>query len=541
MDIYPALGDSFLKRESILGVFKKRLQAFAQGYRQNIGLIGIPLTGKSSLMYLMCDAIREMEMIPVLFRCRESESFERFSDRWMAEILLSCYRISFGNAPSQFHDILRSLRSLIPRTLKQMKKVKKSVFAYRFDQAYRELLSLNGILSEEYKKKVVLMIDDFDRLAELKLTDPFSAFGEEIMIQKETMYIVSSSKPKQGRAILQEKLSLLFGNFEVVENHPFDFEEAKEFIKTRLAGRELDERYVCFLIRMTDGHPYYLDILTSRLKSYLSVPDLSDEQLIVRTFARELDDKSGMLHHYFQMQLHSLQAGRSWLLAADTLAAISAGHKKFIPITRFLHQAKNDMKKVLQRLVNGEMIQKHGSIFIIPDPLFRFWLASVYHRDRFLFHSDRIQARQAFVREVEQAIQKSIHADASELPKRIEELFRQFKNDVVEMQERKLMCPQFSEVISKPNNGRVFPVVAKSAKTRWMCQVLSQRVTEEDIHVFVQDLERLRSPVQKRMIVGLRGIDLNAKLLAQEAKIHYLDLRKFNFLLDLYDRPKLVI
>jgi hypothetical protein len=42
-------------------------------------------------------------------------------------------------------------------------------------------------------------------------------------------------------------------------------------------------------------------------------------------------------------------------------------------------------------------------------------------------------------------------------------------------------------------------------------------------------------------MVGLRGIELNAKLLAQEAKIQYLDLKDLNFLLDVYDQPKLVL
>jgi hypothetical protein len=47
--------------------------------------------------------------------------------------------------------------------------------------------------------------------------------------------------------------------------------------------------------------------------------------------------------------------------------------------------------------------------------------------------------------------------------------------------------------------------------------------------------------VQKRFMIGLQGIDLNAKLLAQEAKIQYLDLRDLNFLLDLYEKPKVIV
>ena len=102
-------------------------------------------------------------------------------------------------------------------------------------------------------------------------------------------------------------------------------------------------------------------------------------------------------------------------------------------------------------------------------------------------------------------------------------------------------CPHFDEVVMRPNNGRAFPVFARNSSVRWLCQVLSNPVTEEDIRTFLQDLKHYKSPIPKRFVIGLRGIDLNAKLLAQEAKIQYLDLKMLNFLLDLYDKPKLVV
>ncbi len=42
-------------------------------------------------------------------------------------------------------------------------------------------------------------------------------------------------------------------------------------------------------------------------------------------------------------------------------------------------------------------------------------------------------------------------------------------------------------------------------------------------------------------MIILAGIDQNAKLIAQEAKIQLWGLRSFNMLLDLYDQPKMIL
>ena len=41
--------------------------------------------------------------------------------------------------------------------------------------------------------ELYMIRDDFDRLSELGLSDPFADLGKEMMVQKETMFVVSSS------------------------------------------------------------------------------------------------------------------------------------------------------------------------------------------------------------------------------------------------------------------------------------------------------------------------------------------------------------
>ena len=541
METSARVTSAFFGRKELWELFEKRRDAFLKGYRQNIGILGAPLLGKTSLVRAFASKMQSFEqVIAIFFSCRPSDSFQWFSQRWMGELLLGFHRTLGQSPPANLQILIRSLKGVIPKTLKQMRLTKSLTMAHRHDQAYRELLALSGTLAEECRKKILLVLDNFDRLEELGLADCFIALGKEIMVQKETMYVVTTSHLNRGRAIFQEKLSLLFGNFEVIQMMPFRFDEAAQFMSERAPSSTWDDQVKRFLIRLTDGHPYYLACLLDRLARFAGDGRLLRAQ-IAQALEEELYQETGFLGQYFQSRLYRFADSRPWNRYGDVLLAISLGHKKLSQMIRFLHWKGREVKRILEGLLSSEAIEKHGSLFVIPDPLFRFWLAKVYYGRRVFFDSLHDSTRAGFLSCVEQGFEESAREDSLELPKQIEELFRRFRNDVVQLDQRRFVCSHFTEVVSRPNNGRVFPVTAKSDRTRWLCQVLRGQVLEEDVRVFLEDLKRLRGPVQKKLIVGLGGIDLNAKLLAQEAQIQYLDLRSLNLLLDIYDRPKVVV
>lgn len=544
MEIPLPKADLFFGRGEISALLEKRLEAFQKGYRQNVGIIGRPFLGKTALMHILSKshAIRH-GLLPILVSCFEFDSFKHFAERWMGSVLIGCYQNIRGAAPVCFQEMLRVLKPLIPKTIRKMKGIKKSILAKREDQAYRELLTLSGLVHEETGKKILLILDDFDRLNTLGLKDPFSAFGQEIMIEKDTLYVVTSSFKTQSKSIFRDQLSLLFGNFEVVELRPLHFDEARAFVTEYFSDLSLEPEIVQFMIRITDGHPHYLNILAKRFELCRSSGALpsSGREFLFRVLADELVHDIGLLRQHFLTQLFRLSNGKPWPLYGDVLAAVAVGHKKFLQINRFLSRDSRDIKKALERLVDQEAIEQHGNQFLLTDSLLRIWLQTAYYPRRFSFHPDRCSEEQAFLDQMEQLYQIQFEADQKDPRKRVEELFKCFRNESIELDEKRFACVHFSEVISKPNNGRVFPVLAHGPRGRWLCQVLSAKVAEADIHVFLEDVKQLRAPIQKKLIFGLHGIDLNAKLLAQEAKIQYLDLKQLNFLLDWYDKPKLVL
>ena len=64
---------------------------------------------------------------------------------------------------------------------------------------------------------------------------------------------------------------------------------------------------------------------------------------------------------------------------------------------------------------------------------------------------------------------------------------------------------------------------------------------EEDVASFLEELKRTRKNVQRKVMIILRGIDQNARLMAQQANIQLWGLRDFNALLELYNLPKVIL
>lgn len=541
METDPTFGPRFVGRDDILQTLEKRVQALLSGYRQNVGLLGARTVGKSSILHHFLSGLSDPSLLPVYVEV-VPEPLDYFAQRFMGSLLSSVAEAPSGDGRMDFNAWIKRGRLIIPKTLRKMREVKRLLSESHASTAFRELWSLTQVIHEETGKKVILVLDDFDELESVGLENPFHEFGNAVMMQKDTLYLVGASTIQRGSRIFREKFSLLFGNFEVIEVKPFDFSTAELFLNNRLPGVQCAGDLKKFLVELTDGHPYFLDLLTDRFYSLLERrgANVLDEGVMLDGLESELFERRGRLHQYFLLWLHQIGKGRAFSLALKVLVAISLGYKKIHRIASFLERKQIEVKKILTRLLEEELVEKKGSFFSIRYPLLRFWMRYVYLLRSFEFMGAWGASVRRFREEVGALIHRRAEEETKELTKRVEELFREFQNDVVEIERKKVRCPHFTEVLFKPTNGRVFPVEARSGTTRWVCQVAYQKVTEEDVRSFVHDLERLRRKVQRRIMITLQGIDLNATLLAKEAKILLWRLKDFNELLDLYDRPKVI-
>ena len=542
METDPISKEGFFGRREILDLLEKRFKAFLNGYRHNIGLIGLPHIGKSSILAYFLHSVVAQEAIPIFIRLQEGDSFSVFSQKWLGGILHGYQNFLQLQPAITFGGLVRQMRRRLPRLLKKMRRVKKLVQNRRYNESYQELLNLSQMIHEESGHRILFVIDEFDRLVNLPLDNPFGKLGKEIMLQKNTMFVVSSSKPEAAQEIFKDKLALLFSNFETIKVHQLNFEEADQWVSERFVKTFSDPFLRKIFLYLTNGHPYYLDLLMRKLEILRRSEQMEEItlHLFILAITQELFDHQGALYQHFLRNVCSVSRSRSSLAAGDVLLALALGRKKVSAIVKYLDAKVVDVKKVLQRLLEDGFVEKRGSFFDIADLLFRFWLAEVYFRKRAALDSDYETSRSEFIIALESFLKAVTLEERKDLTLRIEELFKRFHNEVVRLETTKVRCPRFTEVHARPTNGRAFPVLATSQNSNWLCQVVRDRLEEDDVRLFLDDLNKSKNQIQKRLMIALQGMDLNAKLLARVAKVELWNLRDLNILMDLYGRPKVI-
>lgn len=266
-----------------------------------------------------------------------------------------------------------------------------------------------------------------------------------------------------------------------------------------------------------------------------------DEHLL-EAFHHELFDEKGRIALMFERRLENCRRfSKDPSAYLQTLWAVAGGRRKVSEIASFIQGKVTETKKILGRLVEENLLLRQGDLYALPDPLFRFWLREIDLRRQNFPILDPQAFHDEFYRVLMREFEKGEAEEDLGIGARVEALFKEFCNDVLEIDKRKIQGPQFSEITVRPTNGRLFPLVARNAKERWVCQVAHGCIREEDVLSFLEELKRYRKKVHRKILIALSGIEQNAKLRAQEAKIQLWDLRSLNRLLDLYNQPKIIL
>jgi len=266
------------------------------------------------------------------------------------------------------------------------------------------------------------------------------------------------------------------------------------------------------------------------------------ETLMVQALTDELYLEYGSLNLHFSNQINLLNQGRSSYLHLTALLGVALGKRRVRELSRYLERSQGDTKKVLNRLVDKDILIRAGSFHTLHDPLYIFWLKSAFAiRKRDLGVGTR-GARDTFKDSVMNIYDDYLLEDKKLLSKRLEELLKHItRDDVLELGGKRFRGQDFSEVTTRlSQDGDTASLLAKSSQVRWMCHITNQPVEEDAVGAFIEILDRHKKPIKNRIMVATSGIGLNAKLLAQESRIHIWDLKNLNFLLSLFGKSKII-
>ncbi|MCQ9206615.1 MAG: ATP-binding protein [Omnitrophica bacterium] len=538
----PAVGSAFFGRKEVLDTLGKRVNALKAGYRQNVALTGQMLSGKSSILYQFLYTLKDTSLIPVYVEVVE-ESFSSFADKFVATLLYSYLKSEARDTERDLPNLIKRAESLIPHTVYAVKKLQGKIARKKYTEAYKNLLDLTSILKKETGKSCVVILDEFHNLEFHKIKKPYLHFGKFMMIQKDTMYIVSSSQINAIKRILSEKLALLYGNFEVIEISGFDGKTAENFLQEKLQSLDIPQNHIDYLIDFTDGNPFYLDVISKKIIEIANFRKLTqaDEGLITEAFTSLIYTTSGTINQYFTNNIMNLieRALRKEYL--DILAALALGFNKLKDIAGWFNKkSTSELSKKLEHLIELDMVIKNGIFYEVRDRVFKFWLRTVYHEKKMSLVDDIVNRANDFVKEVEIDANEYLRQSKKSSLERLEGLFLLFNGEMVEIERKKRRLPKFVKIESRKYGKCDGFLAYQTADRYWVCEIFRNTVDEAAISDLIERSRPMREKVTKKVCMALGGIDTNALLLAKEKNVWVWDIDSTNALLRLYKKRNLV-
>jgi len=539
--------EQFIGREEIIKIINKRIFDFKDGFRQNIAITGDKLIGKTWIVKYVLENLSERRIIPLYFDLNQP-NVNTFVLRFIASLLSNFLKTKdISLAQDNIEELIIQTRFFAPKTASKIENIIPEIQNNKIDIAiFRDLLSLLESLNEETNNLFIVIFEDFENLELLKIRNIFQELGKKIMIQKNTMYIITSSRKNRSKQIIQDELSLLFGNFETIEVGNSNNKICELLIKSRCKNIDINQDIINFLFNFTGGHPFYLDIIAKQI--YQTSLTMQNSEVSTFTLMLSLEEilfnKWGILNLHFQGYADTiLNRNRSDIL--NILLLLCQGKNKLKDLSSILHKKYNEINQKLSKLIDSNIISRSGSFYSISDRVFNFWLRFVYLEKLHSISQDHKDQVINFRRKIEQSLIEFIKDSKKDFNQRLLELLTLFDNDSVQIEKNKIILSQFKEI--KPLNfegnfiRRGF--YCQSKDSHWLIALHQGEITENCVADFIKESKKIQKDTTKtrRIIIGLNKAEINARLLAKEEKILTWDIEYINTLMGLFGKPLLII
>lgn len=536
---------SFFGRQEILGLLKKRALDLKDGYRQNIAFLGPQYIGKTSILQRFITDLDDKDFITVYINF-ERKDFQYFFANFIGTVLYN-FAKSQGLEPHQEVDLLlETVKGRLPLTVAAVKHVQLLAEKKRFADAYQELIALLEVFSQEADKFCVIIFDEFHHLEEFDIPEAFQELGKRIMTQKRCLYLMASSLHQVARKILSEKLSLLFGHFEIIDIEPFTLKVSQEFIACNLGTIQMKDQLKNFLVDFTGGHPFYLNMLLGELVQLCQVHRQGEVFLPFLSLAVEntIFSRWGILSRHFEILTESLAYPKDAQGTARLLIALSEQKNNIADIIPAAELKKTAVKQKIAKLIELDLVDRSGNFYYLKDKMFRYWIKYVLKRRLHLIGLDPQKERAMFREEFAKAVSDFQLASQKDMPSRITELLTCFGDDAFSFHGRRYSLPSFKKF--KSSKVRVGPdheldvIKAYSPEGPWLVVLNDQNLSENDVSVLLSEVKKAGQRPSKKVIVSLKSLESPVRLKALQEKMWIWNEGELNFLFNMYNKPYIV-
>ncbi|MCX5711609.1 MAG: hypothetical protein NTY47_00855, partial [Candidatus Omnitrophica bacterium] len=499
-------------RQSYLDTLNKRIRDLKFGYRQNIAIIGDELVGKTSIIFKFLNGFSDNYVIPVYVEVRP-ETIESFSKRFIGVLLYNFLSNSGLPLKEDLDYLIKHSSKYIPQTVNKANHILLNLKKKKYS-AFPELLGLCESIKQETGKSCVVIFDEFHNLETLGIKNLYQDWSNLLVTYKNTMYVIISSMKYRTKRILSKELSLLFGNFELINVEPFDVKTTEAYIESKLGGLDLKPGTEKLLVNFTAGYPFYLEVITNEIIK-------SPQAGLAETIESLLFAPSGILNQKFSNYLKRFMDCPNSPDYLAILYLISEGHNKMKDICQLMHKTKKEMTLRVNYLLELDAINRSADFLTISDRVFTFWLKFVYKNKYQALTFDAKNQVAIFKDKINEIINDFIRVSQKPVIERVTELLRGFEDDTMQIERKKLRLTRFREIKPLEFNGQSIKegLIGRSGEGVWIMAFKHDLTTEDDVTYFAKECKKYHNKLQKKIIVTLKDIDSNARLRALEEKI----------------------
>jgi len=536
---------NFYGRRSVLEVLKKRVLGLKEGYRQNVALLGNRYIGKTALLHRLMSQMEEQDLY-FIYLDLENRDFDYFAVQFTKSLLYNYLKKE--NLP--LHEDLKLLcaacKERLPRTVFTVQAITDLTDQGKVIEAYYMILSLPEIMTQETGRSVVLIFDEFGHLENFDIPEVFAELGKRIMTQKNCLYIVASSSPAQTQTILSEKLSLLFGNFEIVPLEPFNFSEAQGLIDHNLEEVKIGLHLKNFIADFTGGHPLYINLLCQELICLSGVYGQQEiyAPIVTQAIENVIFNPWGVISRHFELQVNALTAGKSAGLTVAVLGALSQGKHKVTDLSDSLGLKPAQVNSRINALLDSNIVERNGNYYHIKDKLFSYWIKYVHQKRLHVIDLEVGRSRKQFKEEISRALNDFGMVARKDLSVRITDLMHKFDNESFVLCGRRYKLTAFRNIKVlklRIGSGNYFDAIsADGQEGGWLVVIKKDPVHDTDLNGILEEIKKLEPRPTRSVIVSLSGLDENAKVRALQEKLWIWDEDQLNSLMHLFDEPIIV-
>ncbi len=504
----------------------KRIQAFKEGYRQNLALLG----DSTRINYILNNSLLKYSndgLVLIYINLSYIGEKELFSN--VAYSILSEY----FKKDEPLDSLLYLASDILPLTTSFIKNILKT---NNFISFIKILELINKFINETLKE-CILVIDEFTELKKMfkNFSQDFSRF---IIFQKKCMLIITSSNINMAKTILSSELNFLFGNFEHIYLMENIFLENYFYFKNSLKPIEPSCMFLSFFLNITGENITYYDILVEEIRKYYTYKEKECIKEVIKNIL--LKEESYFFQRFIAYVNIIKEKFKEYSAVLKLLLNISKGYiRKREIISLNIPKIKN-ITRVLNKLIELDYIVNHGDIYKIKDDLFSFWLSHIFCYYFYPIILDTKRKKAIFMSHLNDTIETFNTIYLKDKTERIIDLINTFNNDHLKINNQRLKLPQINRIKTISEPSRKLSFLVGEGKEIIFIGIKKESAEDSDILYYLEKSHIFRSRNIKKIFITLYGFSTSAQIIAKENKLIVWDVNDINKLLKVYCKPLIV-